>query len=61
MMNQPTDSRRFVRTETKEIYAIFDTRPGYRIYAPVTYIDGAIALDLSAARSFFDDEMEEIH
>lgn len=57
MINQPTNARRFAVIETGEIVAIYDTNRSFIMYAPIC---GDNELDVSAARTYWSDELEEL-
>lgn len=57
MINQPTNTRRFVVIETGVIVAIYDTNRSFTLYAPIC---GENELDISAVRTYWDDELEEL-
>lgn len=57
MINQPANTRRFAVIETGVIVAIYDSCRAWTKYAPIC---GDNELDLSAVRTYWDDELEEL-
>lgn len=57
MTNQTNNTRRFRVIDTNEVVAIYDTNRSFTTYAPIC---GDNEMDLSAARTYWDDELEEL-
>lgn len=51
------DNRRYRVAGSPFVWAVFDIRRGFNIYAPIC---GKGIVDVSAARSFFDDEVTRL-
>lgn len=50
-------NRRFRVIETEEVVAVYDSNRSYTLYAPIC---GENELDLTAVRTYWDDELEEL-
>lgn len=57
MINRTENTRRFRVIDTNEVVAIYDSNRSYTLYAPIC---GDNTMDVSAVRTYWDDELEEL-